>query len=90
MQVVPSEYISIMGKYTTEDCPGCSLPLWRICVMPGQLKVAWLKLNAATSGYQHTSHNLDHFEWLEIYYYDVNVCKTKLDYHYGKIHFKVL
>ena len=58
--------------------------------MPGQLKVAWLKLNAATTEYQHSSHNLDHLEGLEIYYYDVNVCKAKLDYHYGKIYVKFL
>ena len=32
----------------------------------------------------------DHLEGLEMYYYDVNVCKTKLDYHYGKIYFKFL
>ena len=47
MQVISTETerpecISIMGKYTVEDCPGCPLPLWRIALfMPGQLGVAW-------------------------------------------------
>ena len=65
MQVVSTErpeYISIMGKYTVEDCPGHSLPLWRITLCLA---------NYGLPG------DVGHLKGLETSYCDVNVLQSE-------------
>ena len=79
MQVESPEYISIMGKYTIEDCPGCSLPLLRNCVIPALAneRLPGWSLTTATTRYQASSHNVDRLEWFEMLYCYVNVLQSE-------------